>query len=49
MTLANDVVALHRALGGGWEDPGAQSQAPPVPSLPPVVPAALDSLAAGVK
>lgn len=49
MTLANDVVALYRALGGGWEDPGARSQVPPVPSVPPVVPAALDSLAAGVK
>ena len=48
MTLANDVVALYRALGGGWEDPGAQSQAPPVPSVPPVVPAALDSLGAHV-
>lgn len=49
MTLANDVVALYRALGGGWEDPGAKSQAPPVPSVPPVVPAALDSVAAHVK
>ncbi|HEY0202564.1 MAG TPA: efflux transporter outer membrane subunit [Acetobacteraceae bacterium] len=49
MTLANDVVALYRALGGGWQDPGAQSQAPSVPSVPPVVPAALDSLAAHAK
>ncbi len=25
MTLANDVVTLYRALGGGWEAPGAAS------------------------
>ena len=49
LTLANDIVGLYRALGGGWEDPGAQSQAPPVSGLPPITPAALDSVAAGVK
>ena len=44
MTLANDVVGLYRALGGGWETPGAASQAPiPHDKLPPV-PAALDGL-----
>ena len=30
-TLATDVVALYRALGGGWKDPGSRSQAPTVP------------------
>ena len=47
-TLDNDVVALYRALGGGWQDPGAQSQAPSVPQQPPPLPAALDSVAAGL-
>lgn len=46
MTLANDVVTLYRALGGGWEAPGAESQTPGVPGAPPITPAALDSLAA---
>jgi multidrug efflux system outer membrane protein len=46
MTLANDVVGLYRALGGGWEQPGAKSDAPDVPGAPPVVPAAADALAA---
>ena len=47
MTLANDVVSLYRALGGGWEAPGAASQAPiPHGRLPPV-PATLDSVGAG--
>ena len=45
-TLTNDVVALYRALGGGWQSPGAQSQTPAVPQPPPPLPAALDSLAA---
>ncbi len=49
MTLANDIVGLYRALGGGWENPGAQSQAPPVQGSPPITPAALDSVAAGAK
>ncbi len=48
MTLANDIVGLYRALGGGWENPGAQPQTPPVSGRPPLVPAALDSIAAGV-
>ena len=47
-TLDNDVVALYRALGGGWQDPGAQSQTPAVPQQPPPLPAALDSVAAGL-
>ena len=45
MTLANDIVGLYRALGGGWEDPGAQPQVPPVSPSPPITPAALDSVA----
>ncbi len=47
MTLANDLVNLYRALGGGWEAPGAASQAPHPPGAPPPVPAALDSVAVG--
>ena len=47
MTLANDVVGLYRALGGGWTDPGAQSRPPRTPGAPPITPAALDSVAAG--
>ena len=46
-TLTTDVVALYRALGGGWQNPGAQSQTPAVPQQPPPLPAALDSVAAG--
>ncbi|MBV9747862.1 MAG: efflux transporter outer membrane subunit [Acetobacteraceae bacterium] len=46
MTLANDVVTLYRVLGGGWEAPGAGSEAPRVRGAPPITPAALDSIAA---
>ena len=49
MALANDVVNLYRALGGGWEAPGAASKAPHPPEAPPPVPAALDSVAAGLQ
>ncbi len=49
MTLANDVVGLYRALGGGWEMPGAASRAPGVPGAPPATPAALDSVGAGIR
>ena len=45
-TLTTDVVALYRALGGGWQDPGAQSQTPAVPQQTPPLPGALDSVAA---
>ena len=48
-TLDTDVVALYRALGGGWEDPGAQSRTPSVPQRPPPLPAALDSVAADLE
>ena len=47
ITLANDVVGLYRALGGGWESPGVNSQAPVPHGAPPPVPAALDSVAGG--
>ena len=49
MAVANDIVGLYRALGGGWQDEGSQPQAPPVPDQPPFVPAALDKLGAGLK
>ena len=48
-TLATDVVALYRALGGGWEDPGSRSQVPTVPVRPPPLPAALDSVVPGIE
>ena len=46
MTLANDVVTLYRALGGGWEAPGSASAPPTINAAPPPLPAALDSVAA---
>ncbi len=49
MALANDVIGLYRALGGGWEAPGALSQAPKPSRVPPITPAALDSLGAGLR
>ena len=49
MTLADDVVTLYRAVGGGWQNPGTSSNVPPVPGQPPITPAALDSVAAGPK
>jgi outer membrane protein, multidrug efflux system len=45
MTLANDVVTLYLALGGGWQSPGAASEPPPVSGPLPPTPAALDSIA----
>ena len=48
MTLANDIVGLYRALGGGWRETGAASRSPAVPGGPPATPAALDSLGAGL-
>lgn len=44
--LVNDVVALYRALGGGWEQSAGDVKAPSVPELPLIAPAALDSVAA---
>ena len=42
-----DVVALYNALGGGWQDDPGDSQAPPIESGLPIMPAAVDSVAAG--
>lgn len=44
--LVNDVVALYRALGGGWEQSAGDVKVSSVPELPPIAPAALDSVAA---
>ncbi|HEY2399595.1 MAG TPA: efflux transporter outer membrane subunit [Steroidobacteraceae bacterium] len=48
MQIANDIVALYRALGGGWEQSAGEVQAPEVSSAPPVTPAALDRIGAAV-
>ena len=45
MGLANDIVDLYRALGGGWQDTVTASDAPPVPPTLPPVPGALDGVA----
>ena len=47
MSLADDVVTLYTALGGGWQQPGTPVATPPIDKAPPFVPAALDSVAAG--
>jgi len=44
LTLANDVVALYRALGGGWQDESGALKAAPL-DPPPLTPASLDTLA----
>jgi outer membrane protein, multidrug efflux system len=46
MQLVNDIVALYRALGGGWEQSANDINAPTVESEPPIMPAALDGVAA---
>ena len=38
MQIADDVVALYRALGDGWEQSAGDVKTPPVPALPPIVP-----------
>jgi len=43
--LVNDIVAIYRALGGGWEQTLEQLPAPDVSTSPPPMPAALDRLA----
>ncbi len=45
VTLTNDVVALYDALGGGWQQDAASSQAPVIATTSPITPAVLDSLA----
>jgi multidrug efflux system outer membrane protein len=45
VSLTNDVIALYDALGGGWQEDSATSQAPVIATTSPITPAALDSLA----
>ena len=44
MTLVEDVVALYRALGGGWQDEQEAVKPPVVDADPPPLPAAVDTL-----
>jgi NodT family efflux transporter outer membrane factor (OMF) lipoprotein len=46
MTLADDVVALYKALGGGWQESVGDIPVPPVSATPPMVPRAVDGVAA---
>ncbi|HEY4041873.1 MAG TPA: efflux transporter outer membrane subunit [Rhodopila sp.] len=48
VALTTDVVTLYTALGGGWQENAATSQAPLIATTSPVTPAALDSAAGGV-
>ena len=47
MSLANDVVTLYTALGGGWQQSAVPVTTPAIDKAPPFLPAALDSVAAG--
>jgi multidrug efflux system outer membrane protein len=46
--LSGDVVSLYDALGGGWQDNTGAVEVKQIDPAPPIVPAALDSIAAGV-
>jgi NodT family efflux transporter outer membrane factor (OMF) lipoprotein len=46
LSLVDDVIALYRALGGGWQNTAPGIASATVPAQPPPLPAALDSLAA---
>lgn len=46
VALTNDVVSLYDALGGGWTEDAGRVQATQIDQRPPIVPAALDSVAA---
>ena len=46
VTLTNDVVSLYDALGGGWTEDAGDLQTTQTEQAPPIVPAALDSIAA---
>jgi len=46
MTLAGDVVTLYKALGGGWQESIGDIPVPPVSKAPPIVPGAVDGVAA---
>jgi outer membrane protein TolC len=43
--LVNDIVALYRALGGGWENTLHEIPDPDVSTTPPSLPGALDRVA----
>jgi NodT family efflux transporter outer membrane factor (OMF) lipoprotein len=43
IALTNDVVALYRALGGGWQVAEAAVAPPAIPAHPPPLPGALDA------
>jgi outer membrane protein TolC len=45
VALTNDVVALYTALGGGWQEHETETTAS-VTTIPPPMPAAVDTLAA---
>jgi NodT family efflux transporter outer membrane factor (OMF) lipoprotein len=45
--LTGDIVALYKALGGGWEKKAGDITVPQIDPTPPPLPAALDSVAAG--
>ncbi|MDB5394463.1 MAG: transporter [Rhodospirillales bacterium] len=47
IALISDVVALYRALGGGWEKRAGDITVPSIDPTPPPLPAALDSVASG--
>ncbi len=47
VALTNDVVALYNALGGGWQEEAGAVPIPAIPTDPPIMPAALDTVAAG--
>jgi len=46
VALTNDVVGLYNALGGGWQEDSADIAAPAIATAAPIMPAALDSVAA---
>ena len=45
ITLTDDIVALYKALGGGWEKKAGDITIPQIDPTPPPLPAALDSAA----
>jgi NodT family efflux transporter outer membrane factor (OMF) lipoprotein len=47
IALTGDIVALYKALGGGWEKKAGDITIPEIDPMPPPSPAALDSVASG--
>jgi outer membrane protein TolC len=45
IALTNDIVALYKALGGGWEKKAGDITIPRIDPAPPPLPAALDTVA----